>query len=497
MIRLLADRHILLDLTPLSQHLEVSLYDPVEGIPANVDQFDALLVRTVTPVNETTLPENPGRLSFIGSATAGLDHVDQPWLEKQGITFANSPGCNAVAVGEYVATSVLIWSLETATQLSGLTAGVVGAGHAGSAAGERLERLGLETVYYDPPREERDPAFRSSTLEEVLSCDLLTFHTPLTNDGPYPTRHWLNHDKLEIHPYKLVINAARGGIIDELALLEAKRGDQVQNYVLDVWENEPLFDDILLANALIRTPHIAGYSLQAKRKASIMVLESLFRHFGIDPPEYYFRGSESPDDSISSEPLFGSGHPASASPSSSTEPSSPTASSSTEPSSPTASSPTESSPDEPPSGAGASSQEGSSAGTEPGSSLTADPSKPSTISAGSDPFGSGTHSGTAGRSGSESRSGRGSDRNISDSFLESSSDGKLLDLLLHLNPIGDYDRLLTGLSGVEPAKKRVEFQKIRSGFPLRQEYAHCLIDPELLERWPVLRSLGLRSINER
>lgn len=491
MIRLLADRHILLDLTPLGQRLEVSLYDPVEGIPANVDEFDALLVRTVTPVNETTLPGNPGRLSFIGSATAGLDHVDQPWLERQGITFANSPGCNAVAVGEYVATSVVIWSLETATQLDGLTAGVVGAGHAGSAAGERLERLGLETVYYDPPREERDPAFRSSTLEEVLSCDLLTFHTPLTNDGPHPTRHWLDHDKLEIHPYKLVINAARGGIIDELALLEAKRGNQVQNYVLDVWENEPLFDDILLANALIRTPHIAGYSLQAKRRASIMVLESLFRHFGIDPPEYYFRGSESPEDSnsVSSEPLSGSGHEASASPSSSTEPSSSTGpSSSTEPSSPA-----EPSPDEPPSGAGTSSQKGSSSWSEPGSSMTDDPSKgPSTLSAGPrDPFGSETHthSGPAGQ--------KGSDINISDPFSESSSDKKLLDLLLRLNPIGDYDRLLTGLSGLEPAKKRVEFQKIRSGFPLRPEYAHCLIDPGLLERWPVLRSLGIRSINER
>src|SRR5690554_755613 len=98
--------------------------------------------------------------------------------------------------------------------------GVIGAGNAGSAVIQLIENFGWDYAAYDPPRAEIDPDFSSSALEEILQCDILTFHVPLTINDPYPTFHWLDKNKLENRDFKLIINASRGGVVDEKALLK-------------------------------------------------------------------------------------------------------------------------------------------------------------------------------------------------------------------------------------------------------------------------------------
>ncbi len=154
-------------------------------------------------------------------------------------------------------------------------------GHVGSDVHKLLSELNISTILYDPPRQERDPAFKSSTIQEVLSADILTLHVPLSFEGPYATYHWLENEKLS-KKYKIVINASRGGVVDEKALMDAFDNGLTEHIILDVWENEPKFNTLMAERAFLATPHIAGYSHQAKENATRMISESLSESFRLE-----------------------------------------------------------------------------------------------------------------------------------------------------------------------------------------------------------------------
>ncbi|MEX0779262.1 MAG: NAD(P)-dependent oxidoreductase, partial [Balneolales bacterium] len=245
-------------------------------------QADALLVRTVTQVDEQML-DLATKLKFIGTASAGTDHIDLDTLEARGVQFASSPGNNARSVAEYVATSILLWCGERKIAPESLTAGIVGVGNAGGQVRKVLNHLGLQTRNYDPPRQRREPKFKSDTLADILLCDVVTLHVPLSNDGTDATYNWLDEQKIKTSAAQLFINAARGGIADESALL-AEKQERGSDYILDVWSDEPVFDDKIAATAFIATPHIAGYSRQSKRKAIQIVCDALNTHFNLEMP---------------------------------------------------------------------------------------------------------------------------------------------------------------------------------------------------------------------
>lgn len=285
MITVFADKYLRNIEQFIPDEVNINLYDPEQDFPERIEQADALFIRTVTKINEKTLDRLPDTLQFIGSASAGTDHVNKKALQKRNITFAYSAGCNARAVAEYVATALLMWADRAGERLQDKTVGIVGAGHVGSTLEALLGRLNIATLAYDPPREERESGFASVSLKQLLAADILSFHTPLTYEGDHPTFHWLDHQKLADHSFDLVINTARGGIINEKALLEAHKKNIVANFIIDVWEKEPVFNDSVAREALIKTPHIAGYSVQAKNRASKLVVESLCKHFSISMPE--------------------------------------------------------------------------------------------------------------------------------------------------------------------------------------------------------------------
>jgi erythronate-4-phosphate dehydrogenase len=257
---------------------KLSLYNPSDGLP-DIAATEALLIRTVTTLNAETLPSPPKQLTFIGTGSSGMDHLDNDYLEDQGIKLASANGCNARTVAEYVVTAMLLWKEKHQPKKPFGKVGVIGVGKAGSAVTALLADFGIEFEAYDPPREQRDADFKSASLQEVMDCDILTFHVPLNKKGPHPTFHWLDEKKLHGKSYELVINAARGGVIDEMALMKYYVEGSVHNYVLDVWEGEPDFNTEVAKHAFIATPHIAGYSEQAKVNATKMICNKLAAYF--------------------------------------------------------------------------------------------------------------------------------------------------------------------------------------------------------------------------
>ena len=245
---------------------------------------DMLLVRSVTPVNRALLQGTSVR--FVGTATIGTDHIDQATLAELGIGFSSAPGCNADAVVEYVLSVLLHLAEEQAFDLWQRCVGVVGVGNVGSRLAARLEALGIRTLLCDPPRQRALPAGEAAhfcSLEQLLSeADIVSLHTPLTRIGEDATWHLLQAERLAmLQPGTILINAGRGPVIDNLALLELARQRDDLTLVLDVWEDEPAVNPALAACVKIATPHIAGYSLEGKLRGTWMLYQAWCAFAGV------------------------------------------------------------------------------------------------------------------------------------------------------------------------------------------------------------------------
>jgi len=285
MINVLADQYLYNIRSYLPGNIHLELFDPAEGWPPELSEANALLVRTVIDVNRQTIPNIPNSLKFIGTASAGTDHVDIPYLLRHNVYFADAAGCNARSVAEYIATALLLWAGNRNKKLSDLSIGIIGVGHVGTQVMNIINRLGIATILYDPPKELREDGFVSASIDELLSADILSFHPPLTYETDHPTYHWLDEDKLSNRHFELILNASRGGVIDEQALLDAMEKRTVKDIIIDTWENEPEFNLATAEKAFIKTPHIAGYSDQAKNNASKLVADALIQHSDLPQPK--------------------------------------------------------------------------------------------------------------------------------------------------------------------------------------------------------------------
>lgn len=254
---------------------------PGRPIPvAELDDADALMVRSVTKVNASLLEGKA--IKFVGTATAGTDHVDEDWLRQAGIGFSAAPGCNAIAVVEYVFSALLMLAERDGFALRDRTVGIVGVGNVGGRLQARLEALGIRTLLCDPPRADRGDEGDFRSLDELVQeADVLTFHTPLFKEGPYKTLH-LADDALisRLKPGSILINACRGAVVDNAALLARLKAGQDLSVVLDVWEGEPDLNVDLLNTIDIGTAHIAGYTLEGKARGTTQVFEAYSAFIG-------------------------------------------------------------------------------------------------------------------------------------------------------------------------------------------------------------------------
>ncbi len=256
---------------------DITYIDQDDFTPERVRDADALLVRTRTRCNADLL--GGSRVRFVGTGTIGTDHLDLPWLRANGITAVNAPGCNAPGVAQYVWSALLRLGFEPATD----RLGVVGCGNIGSIIKAWGENMGTEVWVSDPPKERAGVPGEYHTLDDIMAgCRAVTFHTPLTRTGRDATYHLASDRELGMMgENRILINAARGPVVDNEALLRRIKSDPTLRVALDVWEGEPTVNRELLELVDYGTFHIAGYSRQGKERATRMLLEALQAHSGI------------------------------------------------------------------------------------------------------------------------------------------------------------------------------------------------------------------------
>jgi erythronate-4-phosphate dehydrogenase len=248
--------------------------------PENVRDADALIVRSITPINSSLLDASSVR--FVASASAGTDHVDQDYLKKHGIHFSYAAGCNAEAVSEYIIIALLVIAIRRGWELKSKSLAVIGVGHVGSRVVTKARALGMEVLLCDPPLRDLTGDSKYQSLDNVLGADILSFHVPLVCGEPYPTWHMLDSNTLDrLSPSQFVVNSARGPIVDNLELKLALRERRIAGAILDVWEGEPRIDYSLLDLVDIGTPHIAGSGLDGKIRATEMAHDELCGFLGI------------------------------------------------------------------------------------------------------------------------------------------------------------------------------------------------------------------------
>ena len=266
-----------------------------------IKNADILIVRSRTKVDKNLL--SGSKVRFVGSAVSGLNHIDENYLKCARIHFFSAQGANANAVAEYVISALVNLAADFQFELSNKSLAIIGVGNIGTRLYAKAKILGIKTYLHDPPKLEKENLTMQKkmtysaennliqenftraefvNLKTALTADIISIHTPLTKKGKYPSFHLLGaHNFHRISTNTIIINTARGGVIDESIW------QKTPNFanVIDCWENEPHINQILRKNAYLATPHIAGHSIDAKFKASFMVHQALRCFMGKIPSE--------------------------------------------------------------------------------------------------------------------------------------------------------------------------------------------------------------------
>jgi D-3-phosphoglycerate dehydrogenase / 2-oxoglutarate reductase len=259
-----------------------------------IPEFDALVVRSETRVTAPVL-EAGRKLRVVGRAGVGVDNIDVPAATRKGILVVNAPRGNIIAAAEHAVALLLAlarwipqadasvkrgeWTRSkfTGTEIRGKTLGVIGLGNVGSEVAKRAHGLEMEVVAYDPVVSvERAELFNVElvSLNDLLErSDFVTVHVPLVDAN----RNLLGaHELALMKPSARLINAARGGIVDEAALVEALKAGRLAAAAFDVFVNEPPGDNPLLALPnFIATPHIGASTVEAQVSVAFDVAEEV------------------------------------------------------------------------------------------------------------------------------------------------------------------------------------------------------------------------------
>lgn len=260
---------------------EVIYLDGAAFTNETVKDADTLIVRTVTHFDESVLKGTAVKL--ICSATIGYDHIDTAYCDQNSIAWTNAPGCNSGSVQQYIVSVLITMSRKKGFNLTDKTIGIVGVGNVGKKVAKACELLGMKVLLNDPPRQAKEGDRNFVSLQTIMNeADIITFHTPLTKQGEYKTYHLADagfFSSLKKKP--VIINSARGAIIDTNAIKAALNKGEISGAVIDCWENEPDIDLEYLNMADIATPHIAGYSADGKANATRMSLAAIADFYGM------------------------------------------------------------------------------------------------------------------------------------------------------------------------------------------------------------------------
>ena len=277
-----------------------SLADNQEKIPDMMKDIKAIIVRNRTQVNENLLTHSPN-LSCVGRLGVGLDNIDLESCKKRNLAVYPATGANTNGVVEYVLTSALVllrgafykteemvsgaWPREQSSgnEITGKVLGLVGFGEIAQKTADLAKNFNMQIMAFDPFLDKNSSAWnnvKNVNLEELLrSSDVISVHTPLNKS----THHLINSTNLNfMKKTAVIINAARGGVIDDKALSEKLRKNEIKGAALDVYETEPMdinsgsyFHDL---KNVILTPHIAGVTEESNVNVSAMIANKIDKH---------------------------------------------------------------------------------------------------------------------------------------------------------------------------------------------------------------------------
>ncbi len=280
-----------------AERLEV---DDRAGISASelvaiIGEYEALIVRSRTRVTREIL-EAARRLKVVGRAGVGVDNIDVDAATRRGIAVLNAPGGNVISAAEHTLALMLAlvrhiaradaslrrgeWERKRfqGIELHGKTLGLAGAGRIGSEVAKRARAFGMRVVAYDPyvSQERADQAgIELVTLPELLGqADVVSVHVPLTEE----TRGLIGSAELALmKPAACLVNAARGGVVDERALAEALRSGRLAGAALDVFEEEPVAPDnpLLGLDNVVVVPHLGAATREAQARVGVEICEAV------------------------------------------------------------------------------------------------------------------------------------------------------------------------------------------------------------------------------
>ena len=272
------------------------LVDQPEAMAAAAADCDALIVRNRTQVRGALL-DACKRARVIGRLGVGLDNIDVPACEARGMKVIPATGANALAVAEYViATAMTLrrasylntgdvvagkWprnALSAGRETAGSTLGLIGYGSIGQMTGQLARGLGMQVIAYDPALPEGHAAWAGATRVDlatlITTADVISLHVPLVD----ATRNMFNAERISaMKQGAILINTARGGIIDEAALASALKAGHLGGAAIDVFATEPLPASDVFSGCpnLVLTPHIAGVSFEANIRVSSMIADAV------------------------------------------------------------------------------------------------------------------------------------------------------------------------------------------------------------------------------
>lgn len=288
-MKIVADKNVPFLEGVFEPYAEVIYMDGKDITRNDIIDADAMIIRTRTRCNAELLEGT--KVSMIATATIGTDHIDLEYCKANGIEVHNAEGCNAGGVMQYVFSALYGVAARKSIKLDDCTMGIIGVGHVGSMVEKMARYLGFNVLLCDPPRERVEGSDKFCSLDYLLAnSQVVTMHVPLDET----TRNMADSSFFALMPTgSIFINASRGEVLDEEALIEAL--PKFGAVVIDTWKNEPMINVTLMDKVDIATPHIAGYSYQGKLNGTAFSVQAVARHYGLSEL-YDFYPSEGEED---------------------------------------------------------------------------------------------------------------------------------------------------------------------------------------------------------
>lgn len=287
-MKILADADLPLLSQCFPKPFEITTYRSPLELQNMLSSYDVLICRSTLRVNAALLTNS--KIQCVATASSGSDHIDHEYLKSKNICLFDAKGSNAHAVADYV-TSTIAW-LETHHKITGKKAGLIGAGAVGTLVLARLISAGYDVLIYDPFKSSTGSFIHTPALQSLSECDILCIHPNLHRCEPYPSFNLIEANFLStLKPGISIINASRGGVVNEADILNAQ---QQINYCTDVFINEPDINPKIIDFATLCTPHIAGHSIEAKQNAIIQLSEQLHAYFGLPSVSDFHGATETP-----------------------------------------------------------------------------------------------------------------------------------------------------------------------------------------------------------